>query len=141
MRDPIKPGWYVVATLTVATLAAVTIAAFRPPAEARFAAANRSALDTMTGHMQTGHSGNVDRDFATMMIPHHQGAIDMALAELRHGSDVRLRRLAQGIVVEQRQEIEAMQALLDAELAGSDATIVAAQRSAARARPACVLSP
>ena len=43
-----------------------------------------------------------------MMIPHHQGAIDMAEAELRFGHDERLRRLAQAIIVEQRQEIVVM---------------------------------
>jgi uncharacterized protein (DUF305 family) len=43
-----------------------------------------------------------------MMIAHHQGAIDMAKAELRHGRNEQLRRIAQGIVVEQQQEIEAM---------------------------------
>ena len=50
-------------------------------------------------------TGNPDRDFAAMMIPHHQGAIDMAQAELRYGHDERLRRLAQEIVVSQAQEI------------------------------------
>jgi len=39
------------------------------------------------------------------MIPHHQGAIDMAMAELRYGKDKRLKRLAQEIIVEQQQEI------------------------------------
>jgi uncharacterized protein (DUF305 family) len=47
-----------------------------------------------------------------MMIPHHQGAIDMAEVELRFGKDERLRRLAQGIIVEQRQEIAVMQGIL-----------------------------
>lgn len=58
-------------------------------------------------------TGNPDRDFATMMIPHHQGAIDMAEIQLRFGKDERLRRLAQGIIVEQRQEIAVMQRILD----------------------------
>jgi uncharacterized protein (DUF305 family) len=47
-----------------------------------------------------------------MMIPHHQGAVDMAVVELRYGRNEKLRRLAQGIIVEQRQEIEVMQRLL-----------------------------
>jgi len=42
------------------------------------------------------------------MIPHHQGAIDMALVELRYGKDERLKRLAQEIIVAQKQEIEVM---------------------------------
>ncbi len=48
-----------------------------------------------------------------MMIPHHQGAVEMAEAELRFGRDERLRRLAQGIIVEQRQEIALMRQVLD----------------------------
>jgi len=54
-------------------------------------------------------SGGVDHDFATMMIPHHQGAIDMAKAELSYGKDPVMRRLAQEILVDQQSEIEAMQ--------------------------------
>ncbi len=45
--------------------------------------------------------GNVDHDFAAMMIPHHQGAIDMAKGELSWGKDRVMRRLAQEIVVDQ----------------------------------------
>lgn len=62
--------------------------------------------------MAVPYSGDPDRDFAAMMIPHHQGAIDMAKIELRFGHDERLRRLAQGIIVEQRQEIAMMQNIL-----------------------------
>jgi uncharacterized protein (DUF305 family) len=47
------------------------------------------------------------------MIPHHQGAIDMALLQLKYGHDERLKRLAQSIIVEQKQEIDYMHALLD----------------------------
>lgn len=53
-------------------------------------------------------SGNVDHDFATMMIPHHRGAIDMAKAELSYGKDPIMRRLAQEIIVDQQSEIDAM---------------------------------
>lgn len=53
-------------------------------------------------------NGNVDHDFATMMIPHHNGAIDMAKAELRFGNDPVMRRMAQEILVEQQSEIDAM---------------------------------
>ena len=53
-------------------------------------------------------TGDVDADFVATMVPHHQGAIDMARAELRYGHDERLRRLAQEIIVEQTEEIEAM---------------------------------
>src|SRR5579864_4445420 len=53
-------------------------------------------------------TGDPDHDFAAMMIPHHQGAIDMAKALLLHGRDPALRRLAQEIIVTQRQEIDVM---------------------------------
>jgi hypothetical protein len=43
-----------------------------------------------------------------MMIPHHQGAIDMAVLELRYGKDEQLRRIAQEIIVDQMQENDAM---------------------------------
>ena len=58
-------------------------------------------------------TGNADVDFAAMMIPHHQGAIDMAQSELRYGRNEPLRRIAQGIIVEQQQEIAAMHLALD----------------------------
>lgn len=54
-------------------------------------------------------TGDADHDFASMMVPHHQGAVDMAKAELLYGTDPVLRRLAQEIIVTQGQEIEVMQ--------------------------------
>jgi uncharacterized protein (DUF305 family) len=62
--------------------------------------------------MHVAYTGDADRDFARLMIPHHQGAVDMALAEIRYGKDERLRRLAQEIIVEQQQEIAVMQLTL-----------------------------
>ncbi len=53
-------------------------------------------------------TGDPDHDFAAMMIPHHQGAVDMAKVELLYGKDPVLRRLAQEIIVTQEQEIEVM---------------------------------
>jgi uncharacterized protein (DUF305 family) len=78
-----------------------------------FQAAMEEAMRRMDAGMTVPPTGDPDRDFARMMIPHHQGAVDMALAELRYGRDERLRRLAQGIIVEQRQEIELMRNILD----------------------------
>ena len=77
-----------------------------------FATDMAAAMEQMHHEMMVAPSGDPDRDFAAMMIPHHQGAIEMAQAQLRYGKDERLRRLAQGIIVEQRQEIEVMQAIL-----------------------------
>jgi uncharacterized protein (DUF305 family) len=53
-------------------------------------------------------NGNVDHDFAAMMIPHYQGAIDMAKGELSYGKDPVMRRLAEEIIVDQKSEIDVM---------------------------------
>jgi uncharacterized protein (DUF305 family) len=58
-------------------------------------------------------TGDPDHDFAAMMIPHHQGAIDMAIWELDHGHDSRMRKLAASIVKAQENEIDVMQTWLD----------------------------
>ena len=83
------------------------------PPESGFAAQMMQAMQRMdAGMMAAKSTGNPDRDFAAMMIPHHQGAIDMAKLELIYGRDPVLRRLAEGILVEQQQEIELMQRYL-----------------------------
>ena len=66
----------------------------------------------MDAEMCITPSADADRDFARAMIPHHQGAVEMAKLELLYGSDPRLRRLAQGMVVEQSQEIALMRSIL-----------------------------
>lgn len=80
--------------------------------EAPFLAENNTAMTRMMDGMSTRPTGDVDRDFVAMMVPHHQGAIDMAQAELRYGHNEQLRRIAQEIVVEQQQEIVAMRVAL-----------------------------
>jgi uncharacterized protein (DUF305 family) len=57
-------------------------------------------------------NGQQEHDFVTMMIPHHQGAIDMAKALLLTTTDPSLRNLAQGMIAEQQIEIQLMQAWL-----------------------------
>lgn len=69
---------------------------------------NEQAMDTMMSRMAIDPTGNVDEDFVAMMTPHHQGAMDMAVAELRYGKNEQLRRIAQEIIVTQQQEIVAM---------------------------------
>jgi hypothetical protein len=75
--------------------------------EASFLAEIDAAMKKMMNDMTVKSSGDVDRDFVAMMVPHHQGAIDMALAVLRYGRNVQIRRLAQEIIVTQQQEIAA----------------------------------
>ena len=84
--------------------------------ETPFLAENQAAMQRMMSGMNIEPSGDVDRDFSAMMIPHHQGAIEMAQAELRHGQNEQLRRIAQEIIVEQQQEIAAMRLALGQEL-------------------------
>ena len=57
-------------------------------------------------------NGVAEHDFVTMMMPHHQGAIDMAKALLLYTKDPELKNLAQGIITEQQNEIRVMQAWL-----------------------------
>ena len=79
-----------------------------PAADAAYLAANQAAMDKMMHDMTVQPSGDVDRDFVAMMAPHHQGAVDMAVAYLRYGKNEQLRRLAQEIIVTQLQEITVM---------------------------------
>ena len=66
------------------------------------------------GMASAKRNGNPDHDFASAMIPHHQGAVDMAKVELLYGRDPVLRRMAQEIIVSQQQEIAVMQRRIDA---------------------------
>jgi len=81
--------------------------------EAPFMAENQIAMHRMMSDMNIAPSGDVDRDFSAMMIPHHQGAIAMAQAELRYGRNETLRRIAQEIIVDQQQEIAVMRLAFD----------------------------
>jgi len=81
-------------------------------AEAQYLADNVSAMTKMMIDMGISPSGDVDTDFVAMMVPHHQGAIEMAQAELRYGRNEPLRRMAQEIIVTQLQEITAMRLVL-----------------------------
>ena len=104
-------------------IATICSAAFRsaPPEEEPFLSENVGAMTRMMVGMEITPSGDVDTDFAAMMIPHHQGAIDMAQAELRHGHNEQLRRIAQEIIVTQQQEIAAMRLALGQPLPPSHA--------------------
>ncbi|MDB5408683.1 MAG: hypothetical protein JWL84_3595 [Rhodospirillales bacterium] len=77
-------------------------------ADAPFLAENDAAMTKMMEAMTVKPTGDVDRDFVASMAPHHQGAIDMAKAELRYGKNEQLRRMAQEIIVTQQQEIATM---------------------------------
>jgi uncharacterized protein (DUF305 family) len=75
-----------------------------------FAAAMHAGMERMMLDMhKAGSSGNPDVDFLAMMIPHHEGAVEMARLLLVHGRDPATRRLAEDIIAGQSTEIQAMQ--------------------------------
>jgi YVTN family beta-propeller protein len=76
--------------------------------ERPFLTEDAAAMTKMVNDMTIKPTGNIDRDFVAMMVPHHDGAIDMARAELRYGHEPALRRIAQEIVVDQIQQISLM---------------------------------
>lgn len=76
--------------------------------ESAFLKENDAAMTKMMDDMAAKPTGDIDRDFVAVMNPHHQGAIDMAVIELRYGKNEQLRRIAQEIIVDQMQEIAAM---------------------------------
>jgi len=83
---------------------------FVPSTEKPFDQLMGEAMNVMHRDMHNAeYSGEADHDFVTMMIPHHQGAIDMAKALLLYGKDAQLRRLAQEIITDQQSEIQLMQ--------------------------------
>ncbi|MBO3269159.1 DUF305 domain-containing protein [Hymenobacter defluvii] len=69
-------------------------------------------MDEGMRRMDGARPDDIDASFAAMMLPHHQGAVDMARLQLLYGKDPALRRLAQSIIAEQQVEIQQMAAWL-----------------------------
>ena len=86
------------------------------PAKPAASAADKAfaaSMNTMMKGMKVKPTGKPDEDFVLMMMPHHQGAIDMAKVELQYGTDPELRQLATDIVAAQEKEIAEMKAWLE----------------------------
>jgi uncharacterized protein (DUF305 family) len=75
-------------------------------------AAYKASHDKMMKGMEVPLTGNADVDFVRNMIPHHQGAVDMAEVELAHGKDPALKKMARKIIADQKKEIAQMEAWL-----------------------------
>ncbi len=78
------------------------------PSAQAFTAAN----EKMHKDMGVALTGDADRDFVQGMIPHHQGAIDMARIELQYGADPEIKKIAQEIIAAQEKEIAMFKAWL-----------------------------
>jgi uncharacterized protein (DUF305 family) len=65
-----------------------------------------SMMGMMKGMDSTQMTGDTDRDFATLMKMHHQGAIDMSQVELQSGKDPKMRAMAKRIIEAQKKEIK-----------------------------------
>ena len=72
----------------------------------------KAVNDKMHKDMGIAFTGNTDVDFVRGMIPHHQGAIEMAEVQLKYGKDAKIRKLAKDIIKAQKSEIAMMKAWL-----------------------------
>jgi uncharacterized protein (DUF305 family) len=108
VRRIISPRSLWRASFAAMLFAAAAASQADPGPEESFLAENAMAMNSMTANMMVKPSGDIDKDFVHMMVPHHRGAVEMAQAELRYGHNEQLRRIAQEIIVDQLQEIAAM---------------------------------
>ena len=100
---------FVTLLLGGSALAQMPMASAAPGTDTPAAAANKAAMQRMMTAMDAPATGNADHDFVIGMLPHHQGAIDMARVELRYGHDPALRKLARDIIASQAKEETFMQ--------------------------------
>lgn len=96
---------HIIALAMVAMLWPFAASAAKAPSTKAY----EQSFHTMHQGMSIQYTGDVDTDFTRGMIPHHQGAIDMARVVLKYGHDEQIRSLAEWIMTIQKQEIAKMQ--------------------------------
>jgi uncharacterized protein (DUF305 family) len=113
MRYRLLPAIALAAGLSVATTGAVIAQNTGHQAHGAGSESGQAYMDAMQSMMDgmagMEMTGDASVDFAMMMIPHHQSAIDMAEAYLEHGDDPELTNLANEIIAAQQKEIEFLQ--------------------------------
>ena len=97
-------------TLAIALGAPLALAQMKVPDTPAGKAYQAAMMKMMAMDKDMKMTGDADKDFVMMMLPHHQGAIDMAKVELEYGKDPMLKKMAGEIIAAQQKEIEAMKA-------------------------------
>lgn len=97
-----------VATFVASGCAAVAAWADNSDASAQY----MKIMHSMSG-MNMEMTGDPDKDFVIMMIPHHQAAVDMAKVVLEHGKDAEVKKMAENVISAQEEEIKWMKQWLE----------------------------
>ena len=126
-------SWLAFATSLGQTKANDLRAAPATRSDQRFIIDSALAMSTMSLNMTVDSTGDVDRDFVAMMMPHHQGAVDLARAELKYGHNEELRQLALSMIAEREHEMSVMRNAFG-EPASSNAPVTS-ERSVDRRSP------
>lgn len=98
--------------LTALLLSFTALPALAADHAAESTAGYKAAMEKMEMAMPKDYTGDADADFARMMIPHHQGAIDAAKVVIAHGKDPMIRKMAEDAISMQEKEIAGLKEFL-----------------------------
>jgi len=121
-------------TILIAIALAMGFLALNASAETGSTPDYKKAMDTMMRSMKMSYTGDADIDFVKGMIPHHQGAIDMATVELEFGKDPEVVKLATDIIKAQETEIAVLKEWLAKNVAPASQLNLASTKAYERAR-------